>query len=338
MRGEWGSSVELADGLWRIKLKNPRGHLMVNTFAHRGDGALAVIDPGWPWTIDALDVALGELGLGGIAAVDAWLYTHTHVDHMGAAALLQARSGAPHHVFDEVAPDLPAWHAYQDRMADWAGWIEGAFAPPRGEMMARASRARQAAGETSSMTDKFGPGALEGASLFGLGDVVRVGSMALEVVEARGHDPRHVAFWEPGRRWMFSGDAVLPIPTPLTPSMGDDVVAYEETLARLAGYAPELGLIGHGTHISGPERWAEAVARSVGYVTERREGVMAALGAAGHEGLDLWALCLALTPEREVLSPPTRWAVFLATTGAHVERLEVEGQVERLEGPRWRVA
>ena len=144
MRGEWGTSVCLADGLWRIKLKNPRGHLMVNTFAHRGDGALVVVDPGWPWTIDALDVALDEIGLGGIAGVDAWIYTHTHVDHMGAAALLQARSRAPHHVFEEIAPDLPMWHAYQDRMADWASWIEGAFAPPRGAMMARAARARAA--------------------------------------------------------------------------------------------------------------------------------------------------------------------------------------------------
>ena len=38
-----------------------------------------------------------------------------------------------------------------------------------------------------------------------------------EGVEARGHDPRLVACWEPERRWLFSGDAVLPIPTPLTP-------------------------------------------------------------------------------------------------------------------------
>ena len=62
-RLDWGSAVRVDDGLWRIRLKNPRGTLQVNTYVHRGDGELAVIDPGWPWTIDALAEALSSMEL-----------------------------------------------------------------------------------------------------------------------------------------------------------------------------------------------------------------------------------------------------------------------------------
>src|SRR5690554_1953174 len=69
LRKPWGSSVRIEDDLWRLRLKNPVGSLLVNTFVHRHRDTLAVIDPGWPWDLQLLEDALHDLGFGGIAEV-----------------------------------------------------------------------------------------------------------------------------------------------------------------------------------------------------------------------------------------------------------------------------
>ena len=52
--------MRLADSLWRIRLKNPKSSLMVNSYVLAAAGEIVVIDPGWPWTLDALEKAGGN--------------------------------------------------------------------------------------------------------------------------------------------------------------------------------------------------------------------------------------------------------------------------------------
>ena len=82
----------LAQGIWRLVADNPSAMTYhgTNTYLIEQSDGLAVIDPGpdLPAHVEAILVAGG----GRIRRI---LLTHTHRDHVGAAAALAAASGAP---------------------------------------------------------------------------------------------------------------------------------------------------------------------------------------------------------------------------------------------------
>ena len=103
---DWGTLNEVAEDLFRLRLFNPRGALLINTWIYRSALGLVVIDPGWPWTLAGLESALGVLG-GTVETVHHWLYTHTHIDHMGLAVVVthrKRRGLAWHHI---LRPGMP---------------------------------------------------------------------------------------------------------------------------------------------------------------------------------------------------------------------------------------
>ncbi|WP_158542404.1 MBL fold metallo-hydrolase [Lujinxingia litoralis] len=331
LRGPWGSSVRIEDDLWRLRLKNPVGTLLVNTFVYRHRDTLAVIDPGWPWDLQLLEDALVELGFGGIAAVTDWLYTHSHIDHMGSAALLQQRNDAPHMIWPWVEAELGQWHHYQDRVNDWTPWVEEAFAEPLRSKILAARLGRSAGG--ARMLENFGPGALTHTRRYEIGESIAVGALRLQLVDARGHDPSHLALWEPTRRWLFSGDLLLAMPSPLSRAMGDDLDLYEASLRRVSDLPAELLLTGHGTHQRGDDI-ARAVERSAHQVESHDLALRQALNA---EPTDLYTLATRMVGGKE-LEPTSRWWVYLANTDTHLQRLVARGEARRLdsdEGPRY---
>ncbi|TXD34153.1 MBL fold metallo-hydrolase [Lujinxingia vulgaris] len=327
LRKPWGSSVRIEDDLWRLRLKNPVGSLLVNTFVYRHRDTLAVIDPGWPWEVQLLEDALSDLGFGGIKAVTHWLYTHSHVDHMGAAVLLQRRSEAPHMIWPWVEPELERWHHYQDRVNDWTPWVEAAFAEPQRSQILKERTGRSAGG--ARMLELFGPGALTHTRRYEVGETVKVGALRLELLDARGHDPSHLALWEPSRRWLFSGDLLLAMPSPLSRAMGDDLTLYEESLQRIARLPAELLLTGHGTHQRG-EDIARAVARSRDQVASLDLNLRQALSPAP---TDLYTLALKMAGGK-ALEPVSRWWVQIANTDTHLQRMVVRGEAELVEDAR----
>ena len=327
-RSDWGSAVEVDDGLWRIRLKNPRGTLQVNTYVHRGDGELVVIDPGWPWGLDALEAALAEIDVGEgrssvLVDVDRWVYTHAHIDHMGGAALLEERSDAPHLAWSAVGPKLARWHAFQDEVADWEPWLRETFVGDVLDTML----AQHA--EESTMVGEAGPNSVDNAELFELGETLELGSMRLEVIDARGHDPFHVAFWEPERGWLFSGDVVIAAPTPILRSMDDDLEDYSASLDRLERLDATLLLPGHGLHRRGD--LTNTFDRSRSFIDEYRQGVLAQL-AAHDEPQSVWDIGIAMTPAGEPLRPRSRWWVHLGLIDTHLRVLAEAGRVAIVDG------
>jgi glyoxylase-like metal-dependent hydrolase (beta-lactamase superfamily II) len=327
-RSDWGSAVEVDEGLWRIRLENSRGTLQVNTYVHRGDGELVVIDPGWPWELDALEAALSELDLGrasgqALSDVDRWVYTHAHIDHMGGAALLEERSDAPHMAWSAVEPKLSHWHAFQDDVADWEPWLRETFVGDVLDTML----AQHA--EESTMVGEAGPNSVDNVELFELGETLELGSMRLEVVDARGHDPFHVAFWEAERGWLFSGDVVIAAPTPILRSMDDDLEAYCASLDRLEDLDAELLLPGHGLHRRGD--LTNTFERSRSFVEEYRARVLDHL-AEHDEPQSIWDIGITMTPRQEPLQPRSRWWVHLGLIDAHLHRLIAEDRVRLVDG------
>ncbi len=335
IREDWGTAVEVEPGLFRLRLVNPRGTLLINTYIYKSPGHLAVIDPGWPWTLHGLETALSDLGLGTLAEVDQWLYTHTHIDHMGLAAILSQHSDAPHHCWSLVEEHLPNWHAFQDDMNDWFDWGKSAFAEPwRSELIEQRKKQREGQQKYSSMAHQYGERAVENAVLYELGESIQVGDITLDIHDARGHDPYHVAFHEPDRKWLFAGDVVIATPTPISRSMDDDLALYRESLDRLQALDIELLLPGHGVQKS--DRIDSAFERSRDYVTSYTERVLAQLETADGP-VDLHTIALALTPEGKPLKPEPRWWVHVALVDSHLNMLVNEQKAERLDGPTYLV-
>lgn len=248
----WGTLTFAEEGLFRVRLKNPEGSLMINTWFLRTDAHLTVIDPGWPWTYEGLKAALSHMGWG-LDDVDTWLYTHSHVDHMGLAARLSRDTNGRHVAYHGVSEHLGNWHAYLDSY-DWAAWAQYAFPQPRpggglpqetrDELFSVLKRHTRA-----GIEERFGSLAVPELEAVDFGDWVDVG-VKFQVLDARGHDPYHVAFWEPERAWLFSGDLVLATPTPLSRAMNDDLSLYLKSLDSLQELPTAWLFPGHGVQKS----------------------------------------------------------------------------------------
>jgi glyoxylase-like metal-dependent hydrolase (beta-lactamase superfamily II) len=326
LRGEWGTAAWIDEHVCRVRLKNTLGTLMVNTIVYRDDQVLLVIDPGWPWTLDALAQALRELGVieRTLGEVDHFLYTHTHIDHMGGAALLSAQFDTPHHYFEDLKGYTPSWHAFQDRLGFWDEWMIQIVS---GAHRAQVMNQLKARGPRKTMTDTYGAMSVQHGRTFGLGDRLQFGALELDVHDASGHDPHHVAFLDPHRAMLISGDAALAIPTPITGVMGDDLARYEATLDRLEALEANMLLPGHGTQVIGQERVRAHIQKSRGFVTHYAQAVRAYL-AARREPVGLWPIAEALAPDERIIHQTVRWWAHMGLIQARLERMVELGEVQ----------
>lgn len=156
------------------------------------------------------------------------------------------------------------------------------------------------------------------------GDEIRWAGGRLVVVHTPGHEAGHCCFWEPDRRWLFTGDTVLSVGTTVIAYPDGDMRAYMDSLARLRALAPAVILPGHGPPAD------EAIALLDRYLAHRRMRESQILGAvaAGIGRVD--ALVAHCYPD---LAPVLHWAAAV-TVRAHLEKLRIEGRVRRA-GDEW---
>lgn len=330
---EWGTLNEVGDGLFRLRLFNPRGALMINTWIYQGPTGLVVFDPGWPWTRDGLEAGLKILG-GSVQTVTAWLYTHTHVDHMGLAAWLSHQTDAPHITWSGVSDLLQQWHAYQDRSNDWTAWAKMAMAEPNRSIMLEMDAQSMSKQPFKGLVDELGELPVQNTLLYEFSEVVTVQDLKLVVVDARGHDPRHIAFWDMDRKWLFAGDVVLASPTPIARAMGDDLAMYRQALDRLEALEISMLIPGHG--VQRKERISQAFARSREFLRQYDAQIVDVLQNA-QEPVDLVSLALATTPDGKPLAPGPRWWVHLSNLDSHLVEGVALGKFTEFEGPRYQL-
>jgi glyoxylase-like metal-dependent hydrolase (beta-lactamase superfamily II) len=145
------------------------GALQMNCsiFGDPASGEAMVIDPGDE--IERIWRALDRHGL----RVTRIVFTHTHIDHVGAAAELQRRSGAPVAMHPS---DLPVY----DKLEQQAEWL-GVPTPERAEI----------------------------SRWLREGETLTVGSAAFEVRLTPGHSPGSISLWIPDLKKVVTGDALF---------------------------------------------------------------------------------------------------------------------------------
>jgi hydroxyacylglutathione hydrolase len=148
--------------------------------------------------------------------------THTHWDHVGDAAELKARTGAP----------LAAHELAVDRLAHpGSATMELPFTIP------------------PVIPDR----------LLADGDEVHLGAHTFRVLHLPGHDPAHIALLAEAERVFLGGDVLFPAGHGRTDIPGADQAAMNRSLARLVDLPPDTVVYpGHGrTTTIGAEAWLQ---------------------------------------------------------------------------------
>ena len=168
---------------------------------------------------------------------------------------------------------------------------------------------------------------LAGAARLSAGQHVRAGDVDLVTVHTPGHTSDHVAFYEPGSRALFTGDAVLGRGTSFIDPPDGDLVPYLRSLRRLLELDARSIYPGHGpTVLHAREKLTEYLAHR----QEREEQVLSALAGGPRTIAEMVEEIYADQPE-DVHPLATRSVL------AHLRKLSDEGRAERTgkadEGP-----
>ena len=187
----------------------------VNCYTFRSGDETFLIDTGFRRRAQPVVRAFRDAGVP-LAQVRRVLLTHHHIDHRGGAAYLLEHAGAAVSCEEEDVP-----------------FVDGSSPTPMSFLMRWFLRPRAATVATRLKDgDQVGP---------------------LSVLHLPGHTPGEVAFYEPRRKILFSGDSVIERKGRLTlpaPQYAANLEQAVHSLERLRALDVELLLPGHGVPVT----------------------------------------------------------------------------------------
>jgi glyoxylase-like metal-dependent hydrolase (beta-lactamase superfamily II) len=315
----WAES--LPSQVQRIRLTSKSG-LTVNAWLLQEDGFRLLIDAGFPGTAEDLRLQLRAAGVQ-LDALDAVLYTHTHEDHMGGGIVHDEAWQGRHVVAEGTLPAESDWYAFFEAQEPWGQWLDRVLPESPLKEALQQARARR----PSLPLRHGGTGWLTRPRTVAHGHTVRLGPWTFRCVPAPGHDPWHVVWWEASRGWLFSGDVLLGLPTPLTEPMQDRWEPYLETLHRLCDLPDDtLTFPGHGRpwqtlHASVHQSWAH-----MNRLHEAARGL-------GAEPVDPFELAMRLVPAERM--QPRQIFIWLSNTLAWFRMAHRAGWVRPQPDRTW---
>ncbi|MCP4933433.1 MAG: MBL fold metallo-hydrolase [bacterium] len=224
---EYGVATPLSPLLRRFVAHNPGPLTFKGTNVYvLGHGEVAIIDPG---PDDETHIAALLASLQGEIITRIFL-THTHKDHSGGLARLQARTGAQTYGFCTSGAPRGAYQRNE------AGQLA-----PSGELV------------TGFADLGFKPDHPldDGGQVMGEG-------WTLRAVHTPGHAPDHLCYCLLEEKALFTGDHIMPWSTSVVAPPEGNMRDYMASLSDLSNRDDELYLPGHGGRVRKPRRLVRA--------------------------------------------------------------------------------
>jgi glyoxylase-like metal-dependent hydrolase (beta-lactamase superfamily II) len=302
----------------------------VNVYLAEGD-PLTLIDTGPKAAVSRAALAAGLAALGHTAeAIRRIVITHHHVDHMGLAAELVARSGAEVWTHPYSAPWLADYPGQRQRHLPFfaAIWRAAGVPDPIIALMEQAG---------AGIAQWLDP--LQVTHTFDEGSRLCLGGEAWHVFHTPGHAGGLICLWEPRSRTLLANDHLLrdissnPVLEPPPLSNGPRprrLVEYLHHMRRMAALQPALALPGHGNPVTDV---VGLVRQRVTFHERRSRRLHEALAG---EPRTLWELTQTLFPR--VRSGMDHFLALSEVLG-HLDLLEDAGRARAEHGSgadRWR--
>jgi glyoxylase-like metal-dependent hydrolase (beta-lactamase superfamily II) len=215
------------------------------------DQPLTLIDTG-PNSGKALDELEHQLGehQRSIEDLELVILTHQHIDHIGLAEIIAARSGADVAAIDVAAGVLENYGEDAERDDQFAAELMLGQGVPEDVVTAlqSVSRSFRAWGSRPRVTRTLRDG-----------EVLTLGSRTLQVQHRPGHSPSDTLFWDAQRRILFAADhlighisanALITRPLDGSTERPQALVSYIESMRRTRELPAEIVLSGHGQPIT----------------------------------------------------------------------------------------
>lgn len=237
--------------------EEPLSSMYINAYLIEGTDGNMLIDPGWN-TPDAYSVVTGELKNYGFTLKDISkiVITHIHPDHCGLAGKIRQLSGAEIYINELEASMLSSRYMEVDELIKDTLVLLLANGVPDKEA-ATLSKASLPARQLVVPIPEYH--AVEN------GDTISFDPFDFTVLSTPGHSPGHICLYEPRRKYLFTGDFILPEITPnisLHPQSGDNPLGdYLKSLEEVHDLEINFAFPGHGPAFSGARQIIEAIQR-----------------------------------------------------------------------------
>jgi len=166
------------------------------------------------------------------------------------------------------------------------------------------------------------------ARLLDDGAEIATGAGRLRVVHTPGHESGHCCYYDPDRRWLFTGDMILGTGTVVIPPPDGDMRAYLASLRRLRALDLVRILPGHGPPIARPY---EKIDEYLAHRLLRERQILAVLA-------DGDATIAAIVARVYADVPAVLHGAAGLTVRAHLDKLVGDGAVVEEADARYRLA
>lgn len=222
--------LQIMDGLYQLRVPIPNNPLgWVLPYLIEGRDGWTLVDSGWnvPEAFDALEQQLNDAGVG-FKNLKTLLVTHIHPDHYGLAGQVKERSGATVIIHQRERDLIRSRYMNPSQLlATMGDWLTMHGVPKDAMQDLKTSAMPVRAYVDPVLPDKVVWG----------GERLEIGRFAFEVWWTPGHSPGHICFLERDKKFILTGDHVLPTITPnisLHPQQqGNPLGDYIASLRRL---------------------------------------------------------------------------------------------------------